>query len=734
MTRVQAFFLVFCYSFTLTIASAQIWEANTFQSETAFQEKIAPMLARIANSRNYLDLSKATSRCPDTGKRVLSWAVEGETIYSPYTGRTYRQGDTGYFGPKDRNVKGEITDFGGDPLKYTLPPAIATLLLNPDEAATKAYLSIPGNWNQQYHFACKNWARFYPLLKDTMGVEWQQGFQNSVSRYAEIKRHEGMTKRLFSEPHTLMGSPRYLLGGNSIDGGTENHKLMWRTSALIYAQLFPKDQRISDMVAPQVEAQTKQLLRDFAQRLLQTGNGEYDSQIYYPHSIEGLLNVYDFSPDEESKAIAKMILDYYFATYALKVFDGAMAGGQKRGYLPKDEPNEMERMNWAYGSPTNRDMSEVVLGIHQTTTTYRPNRVIENLLQGKFDMPFEARISRPFYHLDRKNAFQESFYRSKSFALGNVYQSIQDNPNQQMVWSLLIKGNDRPIGFTGGQPRRLTTSGHSPYTQTAHSKGTIIVLSAPTKTDTIAPKFAVSDARINPWHLPDSAQLDDHEFVNRMHYAKEPLQTIREPKTTEELQAFWDEKLYSAASWLLIPRELKIDEMVDNWLFIKSLETYIAIRTLTDDHFIITADDEQINAVSSKKWKATLEDYHVLVVQGQQSGYTLEVAEQADYRSFEAFQKAIQKKTKLDDKKWATDLQLNYQSLYDDIFDIQYQADQLRCEWSLNGERLDYENWTKNGVYDSPYIKVGNGQMEVTDGKDGYQVEWKGKALIYEER
>ena len=72
------------------------------------------MLERIAE-QGFGIRSLASSKCPDTGLPVKTWAVEGETIISPYTGRAYIQGPTGYFGPKARNEKGEIISFGGDP-------------------------------------------------------------------------------------------------------------------------------------------------------------------------------------------------------------------------------------------------------------------------------------------------------------------------------------------------------------------------------------------------------------------------------------------------------------------------------------------------------------------------------------------------------------------------------------------------------------------------------------------
>ena len=104
--------------FHLVISSnAQPWSCSTYPYEAGFQNRMKGMLQKIA-AKEFGKRSLAESKCPDTGLPVKIWAVEGEEIISPYTGRKYKQGPTGYFGPKSRNQQGEILSFGGDPLKY----------------------------------------------------------------------------------------------------------------------------------------------------------------------------------------------------------------------------------------------------------------------------------------------------------------------------------------------------------------------------------------------------------------------------------------------------------------------------------------------------------------------------------------------------------------------------------------------------------------------------------------
>ncbi|HLP24108.1 MAG TPA: hypothetical protein VK477_00420, partial [Acidobacteriota bacterium] len=86
----------------------------SYPDEPGYQHRLTGMLERIA-AEGFAQRVRATSRCPDTGLPVYALAVEGEEVISPYTGRRYRQGPTGYFGPKARGEDGQITAFGGDP-------------------------------------------------------------------------------------------------------------------------------------------------------------------------------------------------------------------------------------------------------------------------------------------------------------------------------------------------------------------------------------------------------------------------------------------------------------------------------------------------------------------------------------------------------------------------------------------------------------------------------------------
>lgn len=735
-TSILIFLLLFLHSYFFSVFSQKPYEVSSYPDEAGFQLRTKNALTILAD-KGFGKISLSFSRCPDTGLPVYRYAVEGEEIISPYTGKKYKQPATDYFAAKQRNEQGEITSFGGDPLKYDLPPATACMLLGRKTKEVKSFLSIPGNLSQQYHFAAKNWVRFYALLADTMGGVWKLKLQHAVANYNEYTRvtDDGKHSLKLSYPHNLVGQTAYLLGGNAIDGGTENHKIMWRTSGLLYAQLFPDTAKISGTPAPKAAQLTKEILRDFLKKLLISGNGEYDSEIYYPHSIESLLNLYDFSPDAETRLLAKFALDYYFATYGLKTVDGMIAGAQKRGYLCNGKPSEMELMLWAFAGVGSLDYKNAEIPIHIATTTYRPNKVILNIIQKKISLPFESKMSRPFYHMDKAFAFAESFYCSQNYALGNVQNSIVDNPNQQMIWSLVTKGQSHTLCFSGGQPLRGSTSGHSPYSQTLHSKGTMIVMTAPTKLDakidTTFPPTPVGFERANYWHLAFAEQPKDFEAYARQKYGCKSLHKVNFPDLNNpaSIDQFWNESKNSATTWFIYPNEMKPTWQNGSY-YLETPTMWIAVIPLNGNAgFDVSLSKSILSEMKNEEAKKVFADYNVISFAGDVSGYVVETAEKSKFETLATFDAFLQKNTRLNFS--AKNITVNYKSAFGEKMEMKYQADKLRPRAKLNGQNIEFDTYTNAAVYQSPYLTVKNGVMKVSDSESSFTVDFTGNLPVY---
>jgi len=309
--------------------------------------------------------------------------------------------------------------------------------------------------------------------------------------------------------------------------------------------------------------------------------------------------------------------------------------------------------------------------------------------------------------------------------------TIMDNPNQQMVWSLLVEGRERPLGFTGGQPKRLTTSAHSVYTQTLHAKGTLLLLSAPTgePPKDFVSKFSIAENRVNPWHLPDSAQAADYELEHRLHFGAKPLQAITAPKLDDpkSLETFWQSK-QQASSWLLVPKGVDTIWQEQQHIFIQANHTWVAVTPLRSDFFWLSPKAAIIEQIGDKRFRQILEEYLVLVVQGEVSGYVLDAVERQRFSSPDAFQQAVLEQTRT---RLKGDM-LTYQSLYGEQVRMRYNPIGLRADGWIDGKKLNYEEWTEGAVYQSPFVTVKNGMLEVTDGVDGYRVDFRGQLPVYE--
>ena len=196
---------------------------------------------------------------------------------------------------------------GGDPGKYVPGYVMARLLRDPAADAV-SYMNDERSFREHYHFAAINWARYLPLFGDTLSDDTQQKLADAAFRF-----------------------DAYLTGG-----GTENHKTMWMTSANVLPHYLAGGRGLAHRSKDAALAEARGQLERYVRGLYAAGAGEWDSPTYLMFTLHGLLNIYDFSPDEQTRAIAKAGLDWCAAYYALKYTGGLFAPPNQRGYY--DQP------------------------------------------------------------------------------------------------------------------------------------------------------------------------------------------------------------------------------------------------------------------------------------------------------------------------------------------------------------------------------------------------------------
>ncbi|MEO7969580.1 MAG: hypothetical protein ABIS34_12385 [Opitutus sp.] len=713
MTRMSFTFLAAIL--LIATAHAAEWLPPPYADEIGYQQRIRGMVSRIA-ATDYLSRVMARSTCPDTGRPVFTWALAGEEISSPFTGRRYVQGDTGYFGPKKRDAEGRIVAFGGDPLKQSLPPATAALVLDPNDAAARGYLSIPGNLRQQYHFACVNWVRFLGLVGSAMPPQWHRDFLNFVGSYEEAPRSvEGAVSEYQPLEHTetLVGLVGEHLGG----GGTENHKTMWRSSGLLYAQTFPAGSMISGFSLAQAEADTNHVLTTYVHQLFTIGNGEYDSSTYYPYSFRAFSNVYDFSPKPETRAMARAALDGLLATYGLKLFNGVHTGPQRRGWVEGDSFAEMERHLWVWaGGAVNYttvpvDATKVITTLHQATSKYRPNQLIVDLMAKQVALPFEAYLNHPDYGMTTAGRQPEYFYCSRHFAMGSVQMDTVNNSAQQTTWTLNVRGTNGSLIFGGGQPRWLNPEGHSPYDQWVQKRGALLFMTSGTQPKTGQPV---------PETLARIDQLSGPRSYSRQAAYSGPLNAAAPPVASDAttLDSYVRGARTQAATWLFVPKAAAVRKEGARFI-VTAPDVAVVITPFNKEAFWLPAFEQGAFEPSSPA--KILERYRVLVVPEKTTGFAIEAVEGSARDHLDAGSLTVEGRI------------ARYRSIAGDTLELEYQPAELRPKARISGELIDWDKWAGGAVCESPYLRIKDGEMWVSNGRQAYRMDYTGNIPTWAE-
>lgn len=325
---------------------------------------------------------------------------------------------------------------GGDPGKYLPAHAIAKLLLNPDDPEARQYMNDDRSYREHYHFAAVNWARFYPLFgAKVLNDQTKQRFAEQQRKYAYLGQ-----------------------------GGTENHKTMNWTSAAVLP--WYTGAGTDNLSKDETLERAKERLRDYVKGLYSAGQGEWDSSTYLIFTVNGLLNIYDFSKDEETRLIARAGLDLLVASYALKYTDGVFCAPNQRGFADAPHSTIADHVGYLWwgssAAPTPQQMFNFRHASHAMTSTWRPNGVITNLARKQITpLPGEQRNSKAnYWHGQgiepRAGASHETVWVTPQLTMGSLWDAHASQHTRFMIVAASKTGGKV---FSGGHPRKSDHTG-----------------------------------------------------------------------------------------------------------------------------------------------------------------------------------------------------------------------------------------------------------------------------------
>lgn len=521
---------------------------------------------------------------------------------------------------------------GGDPGKYLPGAAMAKLIVDPSAADVRKYMNDGRSYKESYHFAVVNWGRFLPLFGSVLTDETQK----------KLADHHGRSNRYFNQ------------------GGTENHKIMWLAAAAVLPH-YVVGNRFSGLSKEKAIAQARDHLRTYVKGLYAAGQGEWDSSTYLMFDLHGMLNIYDFSKDEDTRLIAKAALDWYAAGYALKYRDGAFTAPNQRGFAKGVVKTIGDQTGWLWwGLQGGHELAEARgfrYAMHAATSSWRPGKVLCKIAQKKLPgLPVEQRNTKPNYwyglrQQPRAGVYHETVYIAEKFTVGTLWNG---HGSQMTRFMVAVESDRGAVVFTGGNPRKSDhrgkktgigfADGNCRYTQFAAMGPTVMSLSRCPGDD--------KDAAYSFFTLPEGIE----------------------------------------------PKEYK------GWQVMAVGDTTVAVYPL--------GGQPEIAEVVGRKNRKT----RMLKIRGHDTGFVVHVGKPADLAKMRVTADSV---TSASGKV----LKMTFSPATENDAHGNRVADV-----AIDGKKVDVGTWP---IYSGPFVTQRDGVLTVSDGQDGYTVDFTGDLPVY---
>ncbi len=551
---------------------------------------------------------------------------------------------------------------GGDPGKYLPGHAMAKLLLNPDDPEALKYMNDNRSAKEHYHFAAVNWGRFLPVFGDALTPDTRKLLADSARKYGSY--HSG--------------------------GGTENHKVMWYSTALVLPHYLQGDGMLGHQGKDRVLAKMKRWLRDYVKGLYAAGQGEWDSSTYLMFDVNGMLNVYDFSPDPECRLLAKAALDWYVAAYALKYRDGIYMAPNQRGFAsePAGTITDNTGTIWwgSHDTPSHEAMRDWRYTMHAITSSYRPNKVLTAIARKNLpDLPFESRNTKPNYWFGQgiepeANHSQETVYVAKHYSMGvewdRAWGAFKDGRvfDQRARFQIVAESPEGGLMLTGGHPWQ----GHYKDRKGKYDQ-----------------RAACGAAMMCLTEIPED-ELPHHVFFSVPEGGPMPVEEA-------------------------------------GWWCMQAGGAYVAVHGLGEKTVLgqteLSGKQKKQNAKAAEQGKPVPhKPKPILQVLGRRTGFVCQTADASDYATRARFVADVRKKCKVDTSGWPGERRVAYTGLDGRTLQMTYRPGEQTAAVAIDGKPVDLRTWQ---VYDGPYVKQSGGVMTVNDGRDGYTVDCTGDLPVY---
>jgi len=551
--------------------------------------------------------------------------------------------------------------------------------------------------------------------------------------------------------------------------GTENHVNMNKPAGYLFCQLalqkYPTE--AASWNASSKMAQIKTWIMWYSKTLIEMGNGEFNSSVYYGYNAYPWFNLYDFAEDAEVKDAAKAVLDFFAMELSLTYMQGLNGGVDMRGNntSPLGEGGAFLSYLWFGDNPCADDNTllstyfatnkkEYLNVVYAATSTYRPPIEAVRIAQNKVTVPGMYYNAHCDYSMTNPNYIKHTLYRDKKYnlACGYIpYGGWASGCYATVSWKLLARGNVNTAKgaqyISGIGMIKDASNGRyrSPYDQFVHHKNVLIQMTRFPSTHA-AVKTAIQNIILNEWK--PKWQTD---FLLRFPGDSKPTN----PGNPVAIQNMSSEV---ASSYIFVKQNSGLFATITTWnIFFAEMDSvYVAIRSI-DDAVPTYASGTFTDAGTTNAI----------------CGFVLEVGNKEDYSSFAHYRSTLAGSSL--DKSFIASDSLIYTASSGEVIRVKYNKSGKWTEpiydwgygpttqqifqtsppfyqptpgnpagitawpsgdghgkiatWSINGNKLDVT--TTWAVYNGPGIFQKNKQMILTAQGSTYSIDFNGSNPIF---
>jgi hypothetical protein len=458
---------------------------------------------------------------------------------------------------------------------------------------------------------------------------------------------------------------RLALSFSSYKGFTENHKLQYRTARYLFGQTWPTGPTFKDGSTPSDgKAEAEHWINDWIARTVSVGMMEYDSVNYHSLYLLCINTLFDFAQDSLMKRKAWMMMHLLLADWAPEYLEGNWVGAHSR---EKYDQVIHTKLNCGTAIPfgylffgNSQYFPEIpepyYVGL-AAVQNFKPLALVGNIATDR-RIPYIHRETkaprRGFGISESELPIWKYTYVTKSYALGSSYGDLTavENHRWDLTWTSKKDGSTCFFINPSYSAKQLLKYFDS------------------------TPKEIIPEiVRQRPYYKDPNKWVEGSPYEDLFQHKNTIIALYNIPKDEvhTHVNGFFPK----------IIQERKTDP--SGWIFCRTDSIYFAVKPLTKPRWIEENDHYRLKLVNPK------------------TGILMEVAQQADYLSFENFKQQIKKNPLKIDKKI---LRVTYTNSEGDCLDFRFGKRRL-----LNGEEIRFEDWP---LFSGPFINSSKGSKIIT--------------------